>query len=108
LDLPVFTTPRGATSSHQLALRADEWGGGDAAARVLRTANLLASAIGLPDGDGLRLGTSEATRWGMDEATMIELAGLIGRALRGDAARVAPQVSALKQRFPTVRYVRGD
>jgi hypothetical protein len=43
----------------------------------------------------------------MDEATMVELAGLIGRALRGDAAAVAPQVSALKQRFPTVRYVRG-
>jgi glycine hydroxymethyltransferase len=107
VGLPVFTTPRGATSSHQLAVLAEEWGGGDAAARILRNANLLSSAIGLPGGDGLRLGTSEATRWGMDEATMVELAGLIGRALRGDAAAVAPQVSALKQRFPTVRYVRG-
>jgi glycine hydroxymethyltransferase len=104
--LPVFTTPRGATSSHQLAVRAEEWGG-DGAARILRTANLLASAIGLPDGDGVRLGTSEATRWGMDTDTMAELAGLIARALRGGAAEVAPAVSALKQRHRSVHFVRG-
>ncbi len=105
--LPVFTTPRGPTSSHQLALHADGWGGGTAAARTLRTAHLLASAIGLPDGDGLRLGTSEATRWGMGEEAMGELASLISRALQGDATAVAPRVSALKQRYDTVQFVRG-
>ena len=107
LGLPVFTTPDGATSSHQLALRAEAWGGGAAAALRLREANLLASAIGLPTGEGQRLGTSEATRWGMGPAEMVELAALIDGALTGDAASVAPRTSALKRRFPTVHYVRG-
>jgi glycine hydroxymethyltransferase len=107
LELPVFTTPRGATSSHQLALRADEWGDGDAAAHRLRQANLLASGIGLPTGSGLRLGTSEPTRWGMTTDTMQELAELIRRALRGDPAGVAADVTALKQRYRTVHFVRG-
>jgi glycine hydroxymethyltransferase len=107
LELPVFTTPRGATSSHQLALRADEWGDGDAAAHRLRQANLLASGIGLPTGPGLRLGTSESTRWGMTTDTMRELAQLIRRALREDPAGVAADVTALKQRYRTVHFVRG-
>ncbi|MDO8390110.1 MAG: aminotransferase class V-fold PLP-dependent enzyme [Actinomycetota bacterium] len=107
LGLPVFTTSRGATSSHQLALHAEVWGGGDAAARRLHRANLLASAIGLPTGEGLRLGTSEATRWGMGTAEMREIANLIAAALAGEPEAVAGRVSALKQRFPTVHYVRG-
>jgi glycine hydroxymethyltransferase len=105
--LPVFTTPRGATSSHQLALHAASFGGGEAAARTLRDANLLASAIGLPGGEGLRLGTSEATRWGMGTDAMVEIAHHIARALAGDAHAAATDVSALKQRYPTVHYVRG-
>ena len=104
--LPVVATPLGHTMSHQLAVRADEWGGGDAAAVRLRRANLLASGIGLPDGEGLRLGTSEATRWGMGTSVMTELAGLIHDALRGDPAEVAPRVSAFKARFGTVQFVR--
>jgi glycine hydroxymethyltransferase len=104
--LPVFTTPSGPTSSHQLALHAEQWGGGSAAALRLRDANLLASAIGLPTGEGLRLGTSEATRWGMGPAEMGELADLISAALTEDAAEVAPRTTALKQRFRTVHHVR--
>lgn len=106
-DLPVFTTPRGATSSHQLALHAQRWGGGHATALRLREANLLASAIGLPEGEGLRLGTSEATRWGMGIADMEELAVLIAEALSGDPVAVAPRVSALKMQHHTVKFVRG-
>ena len=106
LGLPVFTTPKGATSSHQLALHAEQWGGGNAAAVRLREANLLASAIGLPTGEGLRLGTSEATRWGMGVPEMAEIATLVHEALTGDPAAVAPKTSALKQRFTTVHYVR--
>ena len=105
--LPVFTTPQGATSSHQLALHAERWGGGHAAALRLRDANLLASAIGLPTGEGLRLGTSEATRWGMGTADMAELAGLIAEALTGDPTAVATRVSALKMQHHTVHFVRG-
>jgi len=104
--LPVFTTPLGPTSSHQLAIVADQWGGGDAAARSLRTANLLASAIGLPEGSGLRLGTSEATRWGMGTAEMIEIAALVQRGLEGDPSAAA-DTTALKQRHRTLHFVRA-
>jgi glycine hydroxymethyltransferase len=104
--IPVFHTSLGATSSHQLAVIADEYGGGDAAAKRLRQANLLASAIGLPTASGLRLGTSEPTRWGMTPDTMVELARLIARALREDPTTVAPDVRALKQRHHTLHYIR--
>jgi len=104
--VPVFRTSRGATSSHQLAVVADQYGGGDAAAQRLRTANLLASAIGLPHASGLRLGTSEPTRWGMTPDTMVELASLIARALHDDPASVAAEVTALKRRHPTLHFIR--
>lgn len=105
--LPVFTTSRGATSSHQLAIDAERWGGGDAAARRLHRANLLASGIGLPSSEGLRLGTSEATRWGMGSKEMAEIAAFVDEALTGEPEAVAPRVTALKQRFRTVHHVRG-
>src|SRR5689334_5879901 len=47
--LPVFTTALGPTTSHQFAIDAGRWGGGQAAAVRLREANLLTCAIGLPD-----------------------------------------------------------
>src|SRR5690606_436601 len=46
--LPVFAADRGATTSHQFAVVAGEWGGGQNASRRLRKANLLACGIGLP------------------------------------------------------------
>ena len=71
LDMPVFATERGYTTSHQFAVDATQWGGGHQAALRLRDANILACAIGLPGGDewsGLRLGTPEIVRWGMTAA----------------------------------------
>jgi glycine hydroxymethyltransferase len=109
--LPVFGAARGFTRSHHVAMRAAEWGGGQAAAKRLRRANLLACGIGLPmaavagDANGLRLGTNEAVRWGMEAAEMAEIARLIGRALRGPPEAVAAEVSTLRRRFSRVRYV---
>jgi glycine hydroxymethyltransferase len=99
--LPVF---RG-TSSHQLALDARRYGGGDAAARRLRRANLLSSAIGLPEpaGSGLRLGTPEAARLGMTAGDMTTVAGFIARGL-DDPERVAPEVSAWRRDFDRVHF----
>ena len=110
--LPVHAAARGFTQSHQFALEAARWGGGQAAARRLRRANLLACGIGLPigpvegDTNGLRLGTPEAVRWGMTAADMPALARLIARALTEDPERVAADVSAFRQAFATVHYVR--
>jgi glycine hydroxymethyltransferase len=96
------------TTSHALAVDAERYGGGDAAARRLRRANLLASAIGLPDGDGMRLGTSEAARVGMTVADMATVAGFVARALNGTAPEdVAPEVTAWRSRFDRIHFTQG-
>lgn len=109
LGMPVFAMDRGATTSHQLALEAGQWGGGQRAARLMAQSGLLACGIGLPiaavggDLNGLRLGTPEIVRLGMGPADMPVLAGLIARALVGET--VATEVAAFRRRFSGVHYV---
>jgi glycine hydroxymethyltransferase len=111
--LPVFSTAKGHTTSHQFAVRAAEFGGGQAAAKKLRLANILTCGIGLPidavDGDmnGLRFGTPEIVRWGMTEHDMPELASLIARGLRGNDAsdEVAADVTEFRRRFKKLHFV---
>ncbi len=115
--VPVHTVPgRGMTSSHQLAVPAQRWGGGTAAARLLEPANILASGIGLPgqaageDGmNALRLATQEVTRWGLGPAEMAHVADLTAAVLfaTADPADVRREVAALRAPFQTVRYVRS-
>ncbi len=113
LGIPVFAAARGMTRSHQFAIEAARWGGGQTAAKILRRANILSCGIGLPiapvggDVNGLRLGTPEIVRWGMGPADMPELAGYIARALENPAAAetVAPEVSAFRRRFSRLHFV---
>jgi glycine hydroxymethyltransferase len=113
LGLPVHAADRGGTTTHQLAVEAARFGGGQAASRRLRAANILACGIGLPiaeiagDVNGLRLGTPEIVRWGMTARDMPELAGLIARALIGNDPPeiVAAEVSAWRSRFRTLHFV---
>jgi glycine hydroxymethyltransferase len=112
--LDVYAANDGATASHQFALLAGRWGGGQNAAKLLRRANVLTSGIGLPaaavDGDynGLRIGTPEIVRWGMEPEHMPELAGLIARILIGNEAPelVAEDVKAFRRRFGALKFVR--
>ncbi|HUG83589.1 MAG TPA: aminotransferase class I/II-fold pyridoxal phosphate-dependent enzyme [Euzebya sp.] len=104
--MPVFTTEAGATTSHHLALHAGVWGGGQAAAQRLRQANVLTCGIGLPTGEGLRLGTPEIVRWGMTPADMPQLADFIARGLLEDAAAVAPEVTEFRSAFRTLHHIR--
>lgn len=113
--VPVFATGRGHTASHQFAIRAAAYGGGQAAAKRLRRANILSCGIGLPiepvegDANGLRLGTPEIVRWGMTAADMPELAALIARGLRDEEpdGRVAADVTAFRRRFDKLHFVNG-
>lgn len=112
--VPVFARDRGITSSHQFAIEAAAYGGGQAAAKRLRRANILACGIGLPiaplagDVNGLRLGTPEIVRWGMTPGDMPELASFIAGALAGDgaAASLAAEVTAFRRRFPSLHFMR--
>lgn len=101
------------TRSHQFALDARPYGGGQTASKHLRRANILACGIGLPwpgiDGDmnGLRLGTPEIVRRGMTADHMPELAHLIGRALHGEPEGVAADVTSFRQRFQGLHFIRS-
>ncbi len=100
--------------SHQFAVEAAAFGGGQTAARLLRKANILACGIGLPiaevpgDLNGLRLGTPEIVRWGMGLADMPAVAGFIADALTGTRPleRIAADVSDFRRRFTDLHFLR--
>ena len=110
--LPVHRRAEGATQSHQFAIEAHQWGGGQHAAKRLRRANLLACGIGLPmnavegDTNGLRIGTPELVRLGMKSGDMNELASLIadGLAPEADLNSVATRVTQWRTRFSGVHF----
>lgn len=111
--LPVFARDRGATTSHQFALEAAAYGGGQAAAKRLRRANILTCGIGLPtpavegDVNGLRMGTPEIVRFGMTERDMPELAELIVHGLGAqDPSAIAAQTRAFRERFTSLHFMR--
>lgn len=110
--LPVFKTRHGNTISHQLAVEAAVYGGGQTAARKLRRAGLLACGIGLPiapfDGDtnGLRIGTPEICRFGMTPTDMPRLANLISRTLASNHPEdLAGETEALAMEFNRIHFV---
>ncbi|MGO4668486.1 serine hydroxymethyltransferase [Bosea sp. 2RAB26] len=113
-QVPVFARDRGITTSHQFAIEAAPYGGGQAAAKRLREVNILSCGIGLPiapvagDVNGLRLGTPEIVRFGMTAADMPELAGYIAEGLSGarPAEAVARDVTALRSRFTKLHFMR--
>ncbi len=113
LGAPVFTTANGFTSSHQFALQAARYGGGQTASKALRRANILACGIGLPvdpvagDVNGLRLGTPELVRWGMTPGDMPALGDLIMRALEADdPSLLAAETTAMRRQFSTLAHIR--
>lgn len=111
--LPVYR-PDGitATRSHQFALDATGFGGGQAFSKHLRKAGFLACGIGLPlpalagEPNGLRLGTPELARWGMERGDMQKLAKLMSLAIESpDPAMLAGEVAAFRQGFQTLHYI---
>ncbi|PCH73949.1 MAG: serine hydroxymethyltransferase [Rhodobacteraceae bacterium] len=114
LGLSVFAAGKGATTSHQFAIKAAEFGGGQAASKTLRKAGFLACGIGLPidpvDGDmnGLRIGTPELVRRGVSAADAPRLAALIAEGLRAnDPASVAARTGAMRAEFQGMCFVRS-
>jgi glycine hydroxymethyltransferase len=115
--LPVYTTgsitDKTATRSHQFALEAAEFGGGQVMAKQLRQANILTCGIGLPldevpgDMNGLRFGTPEIVRAGMTAEHMPVVASLIADCLleRRGVDNIAENVSALRGQFTELHYI---
>jgi glycine hydroxymethyltransferase len=112
LGLPLFAAEKGGTQSHQFALLAAPFGGGQAASKTLRKAGFLACGIGLPvpevagDLNGLRIGTPELVRRGVTPADAPALAALIAEGLRSNAPEtLAPRTRALRARFQGLHHM---
>jgi len=109
--LPVYAAQRGATTSHQFAIEAARWGGGQTAAKRMALAGLLACGIGLPiapvpgDINGLRIGVPEIVRLGMKPEHMAELGSLIARALGRNPELLSSEIEAFRQRFRELHYI---
>lgn len=107
--VPVFAGGDGFTNSHQFAVLAKAFGGGQTASKQLRKNGFLACGIGLPvaevvgDMNGLRIGTPELVRWGMTSADTNRLAELIKRGL-GDEP-ILFEVSEWRKDFNKLHFM---
>ncbi|MEM7169083.1 MAG: aminotransferase class I/II-fold pyridoxal phosphate-dependent enzyme [Pseudomonadota bacterium] len=113
LGVPVFAKARDFTQSHQFAVEAAGYGGGQCAAKALRKAGFLTCGIGLPlppvDGDmnGLRIGTPEIVRWGVTARSIEPIAVLLAKALGSDDPSAHfEKVSALRQQYDRLCFMR--
>jgi glycine hydroxymethyltransferase len=108
----VLAPKLGFTRSHTIAVRVTKEGGGEAAARRLANAGIIANKNLLP-GDtspkhpgGVRLGTPEVTRVGMGPKEMVRIAELFDDLLHKGRSEpdVARGAAELKQGFTTLKY----
>ncbi|MEQ9491246.1 MAG: aminotransferase class I/II-fold pyridoxal phosphate-dependent enzyme [Alphaproteobacteria bacterium] len=113
--LPVFAADKGFTASHQFAVEAAGFGGGQAMAKVLRKAGFLTCGIGLPldpvpgDMNGLRFGTPEIVRCGVTEQDVGPLGDLTVKALTEPSPeRLAGEVAAMRKEFSNLHYICAD
>ena len=108
-DVPVFFGALGHTQSHQFAVLADKYQGGQEVSKLLRKSGFLACGIGLPvqdikgDLNGVRFGTPELVRWGMKAKHSNKLAELVAKALKGQ--NVSGQVSEWRSTFNKIHFV---
>jgi glycine hydroxymethyltransferase len=112
LGVKIFAADKGFTTSHQFAILAAPYGGGQTAARRMGEAGLLACGIGLPieqvEGDlnGLRIGTPEIVRIGMKVEDMKDLAGFIARSLdtNVEPKSIQREITEWRKQFSGVHY----
>jgi glycine hydroxymethyltransferase len=108
----IHAADKGFTRSHQFAILAAPYGGGQTAARRMGEAGLLACGIGLPiaavEGDlnGLRIGTPEIVRLGMKVEHMDQLADFIARSLdsTNEPKSIQREITEWRKQFSGVHY----
>lgn len=110
--IEVIGKKNGFTRSHQVLIDVTEHGGGTRCVEDMERANIIASKQILPQDSkpdnpaGIRLGTQELTRLGMDEGDMDTVAEFIKRIIvdREPPDQVNLDVVAFKKDFNTVKY----
>lgn len=112
LGVHIYAADKGFTQSHQFAILAAPYGGGQRAAKKMGESGLLACGIGLPiapvEGDlnGLRIGTPEIVRLGMKPEHMNDLASFIAESLQvsADSKAIQLKVTEWRKQFSGVHY----
>lgn len=116
MGIDVVCPHLGFTESHTLAIDVVKYGGGAQVALDLERANIIVNKNMLP-GDtssirpsGIRVGTQELTRLGMEKGEMEEVARLIYRVVvkKEDPEVVKKDVWELKREYTKVRYCIND
>ncbi len=112
--IPVLAAHKGYTTTHQVIANVRAFGGGLEVAHRLARANIITNKNLIPgdqadDWDrpgGLRIGTIEITRLGMQEAEMATIADFIARILIEHAAPedVVDDVIAFREPYQTLYY----
>ncbi len=102
----VIGAKNGFTMSHQVLLRTSAFSSGEEAARALDAVNIICNKMTLEGADGLRIGTSEATRVGMKESEMKEVARFMGDVLlkRKNPEQVRRKISLFTREFRKIRF----
>jgi len=99
----------GYTETHQVLIRVKQYGIGEDIARRLEENNIITNYQALPDDDsfiassGIRMGTQEMTRFGMQEADFEQLAEYLSECVKSNSP-VKNEVKKLRQRFLTMQY----
>jgi glycine hydroxymethyltransferase len=116
MGIDVMCPHLGFTESHTLAVSMAKYGGGAQAGLDLEKANIIVNKNMLP-GDtsavkpsGIRLGTQELTRLGMEKGEMEEVARLIYRVVvkKESPDKVKKDVWELKKDFTKVRFCLNE
>ena len=109
--LPIFAKKKGFTNSHQFAVIANDFGGGQTASKKLAKSGLLACGINIPgpivtnDNNAIRIGTPEIVRIGMKKQDMAQLADFVYRGLlNDDSESLHKEVIAFRNQFTGVHF----
>ena len=112
--VPVLGAHKGYSQTHQVILRVASYGGGLAVAHRLAAANIITNKNLLPEDkpedwdrpSGLRLGTIEVTRLGMNEKDMEAIADFIARVLvqNQEVESVGREVVDFRLPYQTLYY----
>ncbi|MEV8530986.1 serine hydroxymethyltransferase [Streptomyces sp. NPDC051211] len=98
-----FAVTTGGTDTHLITADPAALGlDGRAARGRLAAAGMVLDTCALPYGDqrGIRLGTAAVTTQGMGELEMVKIAGMFGRALRGEPGETRAAAAELALTFP--------
>jgi len=108
--MPVAAAQLGFTQTHQVLVDVRPWGGGLAVTQQLERANIMVNKMLLPtettELGGIRIGTTEVTRYGMDMTVMPVLADFIHRTIVREESPelVARDVQELRSAFQDLRF----